>query len=69
MDLSSRRAKKPIYPGCIFQNGGENFLEAKIQNGCRGNDLFNRLTYNDEQYMVSDLIFVKEYIFLVYIMI
>ena len=45
---------------------GKFFLEAKIQNGCCWNDILNGLTHNDAQYMVSDLFFIKEYIFLVY---
>ena len=69
MDLLSRRVIEHIWPGCLLKRGGENFLEAKIQNGCHENELFNGLTYNDAQYMVSELILVKEYVFGVYIMI
>ena len=69
MDLSSRRVNKQNWPGCLFLNYGEKNLEPKIQNGCSENELFNGLTCNDAQYMVSELILVKEYIYGVFIMI
>ena len=63
MDLSSRRVIKQIWPGRKFITGGEKFLEPKIQNGCRENEHFNGLSYNDAQDMDSEYILVKEYIF------